>query len=87
MRPVRSVDRRSITVDSRSCAADPRRAPTPEVPVSYVLAALAVLLGAAAVVGGGADDSPGLQGIGVLLVLTGVVVAVRAVRARRSAPR
>jgi peptidoglycan/LPS O-acetylase OafA/YrhL len=53
----------------------------------YVLAALAVLLGAAAVVAGEADDSPGLQGIGVLLVLAGVVVAVRALRARRSAPR
>lgn len=55
--------------------------------MSYVLAVLAVLAGAFAVVAGEADDSPGLQGIGVLLVLTGVVVAVRTVRARRSTPR
>ena len=55
--------------------------------MSYVLAVLAVLAGAFAVVAGGADDSPGLQGIGVLLVVTGVVVVVRALRARGTAPR
>jgi drug/metabolite transporter (DMT)-like permease len=55
--------------------------------MTRVVAALAVLLGAAAVVLGGLDDSPGLQGIGVLLVVTGVVVAVRASRRRRAAPQ
>jgi drug/metabolite transporter (DMT)-like permease len=55
--------------------------------MTYVLAALAVLLGATAVVLGGLDDSPGLQGIGVLLAVTGVVVAVRAARRGRSTPQ
>ena len=35
----------------------------------YVLAVLAVVIGVAAVVYGEADDSPGLQLLGVLLVL------------------
>lgn len=55
-------------------------------PVAVVLAVLGVLLGAAAVVAGGADDSPGLQGIGVLLAAGGVALLVRAVR-RRAARR
>jgi len=55
--------------------------------VRTVLGLLAVLLGAAAVVAGGADDSPGLQGLGVLLAVAGVVVLVRAARRRRTAPR
>jgi len=41
---------------------------------------LAVALGAAAVVAGEADDSPGLQGLGVLLVLGAVVLGARTVR-------
>ncbi|WP_165570365.1 hypothetical protein [Aeromicrobium sp. IC_218] len=52
-------------------------------PSSLVLVGLLVLLGAAAVVLGEGDDSPGLQGVGVLLVLGGVVVAVRSRRSRR----
>lgn len=56
-------------------------------PVAVVLAVLGVLLGAAAVVAGGADDSPGLQGIGVLLAAGGVALLVRAVRRRRAARR
>lgn len=51
-----------------------------------VIAALVVALGLAAVVAGEADDSPGLQGIGVLLAVGAVVVAVRRVRRRRRAP-
>lgn len=37
--------------------------------LTVLLVLLAVALGAAAVVAGEADDSPGLQGLGVLLVL------------------
>ncbi|GAA2187813.1 hypothetical protein [Micromonospora lupini] len=46
----------------------------------YVAAILVVALGVAAVVYGGADDSPGLQLIGVLLVVGAVVFAVRTAR-------
>ncbi len=53
-----------------------------EHPVTLVL--VAVLAGpvpdVSAVVLGEADDSPGLQGPGVLLVLAAVVLGVRAVR-------
>lgn len=45
----------------------------------FVLGVLAVLLG-------GADDSPGLQGIGGFLIVAAVVVGVRAVRRGRSSP-
>jgi drug/metabolite transporter (DMT)-like permease len=48
-----------------------------------VVAVLAVLLGVAGVVLGEADDSPGLQGLGVLLVVGAVVVGVRIVRRPR----
>jgi LPXTG-motif cell wall-anchored protein len=44
--------------------------------VRYVGALVLVLLGAAAVVLGESDDSPGLQLLGVLLVVSGAVVAV-----------
>ncbi len=43
-------------------------------------AVLVIALGVAAVVYGEADDSPGLQGIGVLLVIGAVVLGVRMVR-------
>ncbi|GGJ79671.1 hypothetical protein GCM10010123_06860 [Pilimelia anulata] len=46
-------------------------------------AALVVALGAAAVWYGGKDDSPGLQLIGVVLVVGAVVWCVRAVRRSR----
>ena len=45
---------------------------------------LAVAIGVAAVVYGEGDDSPGLQGLGVLLVLGAVVLGVRSVRRSRS---
>jgi len=51
--------------------------------VTYVLAALVVALGAAGVVAGEADDSPGLQLIGVVLVLGAVVLVVRTARRGR----
>jgi drug/metabolite transporter (DMT)-like permease len=45
---------------------------------------LAVALGVAGVIAGEADDSPGLQGLGVLLVLGALFLGVRAVRRSRS---
>jgi hypothetical protein len=42
------------------------------------------VLGVLAVVAGGADDSPGLQGIGGFLIVAAVVVGVRAVRRGRA---
>jgi hypothetical protein len=45
---------------------------------------LAVAVGVAAVVAGEADDSPGLQGLGVLLAVGAVLLGVRAVRRTRS---
>ncbi|MDQ2585505.1 hypothetical protein [Saccharothrix yanglingensis] len=46
---------------------------------------LLAALGVTTVVLGGADDSPGLQLIGVLLVVGAVVLAVRSVRNARRA--
>ena len=48
-----------------------------------LLALLAIALGVAAVVLGGADDSPGLQLIGVLLVVGAVTLSVRTARRSR----
>jgi MYXO-CTERM domain-containing protein len=50
----------------------------------YLVPLLLVALGVAGVVAGGADDSPGLQLLGVLVVAGAVVLAVRA-RRRSSA--
>ncbi|MGW3892246.1 hypothetical protein ACWD69_26480 [Micromonospora chokoriensis] len=52
----------------------------------YALIAVALLgvaLGIAGVVLGGADDSPGLQLIGVVLVIGSVVFGIRTVRSGR----
>lgn len=52
--------------------------------VAVVLAVLVVVaLGVAGVVLGEADDSPGLQGLGVLLALGAVVLGVRTLRRPR----
>jgi hypothetical protein len=51
--------------------------------VLVVVAILAVALGVAAVVYGEADDSPGLQGLGVLLALGAIAFGVRTVRRSR----
>ena len=51
----------------------------------YALAVLGLVLGLAAIVAGGADDSPGLQAIGVVLVVGGVGLLVQTVR-RRTKP-
>jgi len=50
--------------------------------LTMLAALLATALGVAAIVLGEADDSPGLQGLGVLLVVGTVAFGVR--RARRS---
>ena len=44
---------------------------------------LATALGVAAIVLGEADDSPGLQGLGALLVVGTVVLGVRTAKRRR----
>ena len=51
--------------------------------MTYVVAVLAIAVGVAAVVAGGADDSPGLQLLGVLLIIGAVVLGVRMVQRRR----
>jgi hypothetical protein len=48
-----------------------------------LLAVLAITIGVAAIVYGGFDDSPGGQLLGVLLVVGGIVLGVRALRSRR----
>jgi hypothetical protein len=48
--------------------------------LAYVLAVLTIGLGIAAVVAGEADDSPGLQLLGALLVLGAVALGVRVAR-------
>ena len=45
-----------------------------------LLPILATAIGVAAIVLGGADDSPGLQGLGLLLIIGTVVVGVRNAR-------
>ena len=51
--------------------------------MTYVLAVLVVALGVAAVVLGEADDSPGLQAIGAVLVVGAVALGVRTARRSR----
>ncbi|MCA2218249.1 hypothetical protein [Jidongwangia harbinensis] len=54
--------------------------------MKYLLAAVAVLviaLGVAGIVLGEADDSPGLQLLGAVLVVSTIVYAVRTVRRGR----
>jgi drug/metabolite transporter (DMT)-like permease len=51
--------------------------------MKYVVAVLAIAIGVAGVVAGEADDSPGLQLLGVLLIIGAVVLGVRMVRRRR----
>jgi hypothetical protein len=49
----------------------------------YIVAILAVAIGVAAIVAGGADDSPGLQLLGVVVVIGAVVLGVRIARRSR----
>jgi hypothetical protein len=48
--------------------------------MKYVLAVLAAVLGVAAFVYGGADDSPGLQLLGALIVVGAAFLGVRTAR-------
>ena len=49
----------------------------------FVLAVFAVALGVAGIVAGEADDSPGLQLIGALLIVGAISLGVRIARRRR----
>ncbi|MDP1601664.1 MAG: hypothetical protein Q8M03_00175 [Legionella sp.] len=46
----------------------------------WLITIAGVALGVLAVVAGGADDSPGLQGIGLVIVAAAVVFGVRSAR-------
>jgi hypothetical protein len=48
--------------------------------MKYALVILAAVLGVAAILYGGADDSPGLQLIGAVLVIAAIVYGVRTAR-------
>ena len=45
--------------------------------------AVGIAIGAAAIVYGEGDDSPGLQGLGALIVLVMITLGVRTIRRRR----
>ena len=49
----------------------------------YFVVILAIAIGVAGVVAGGADDSPGLHLLSVMLIIGAVVLGVRMVRRRR----
>jgi hypothetical protein len=53
----------------------------------YLIAILLLALGIAGIIAGGADDSPGLQLLGLLVVIGAVVVAVRTARRGRAQVR
>jgi hypothetical protein len=51
-------------------------------PVKYLLALLAIAIGIAGLVAGEADDSPGLQLLGAVLIAGGITLGVRIARRR-----
>ncbi len=51
--------------------------------MKYFVAILAIALGVAGIVAGGIDDSPGLQLIGVVIIVTAVALGVRMARRSR----
>ncbi|HLM22790.1 MAG TPA: hypothetical protein VK390_14860 [Propionibacteriaceae bacterium] len=51
--------------------------------MKYIVAILGVAIGVAGIVAGGADDSPGLQFLGVVVVIGAVVLGVRIARRSR----
>ena len=53
--------------------------------MNYLIAFFILAVGAAGIVAGEADDSPGLQLLGVLMVVGSIVLAVRTARRRGSA--
>ncbi|BFD24853.1 MAG: hypothetical protein JST_000162 [Candidatus Parcubacteria bacterium] len=48
--------------------------------IKIMLSALAILLGIFFIIFGGYDDSPGLQGIGLILIVAIVVILIRGKR-------
>ena len=48
--------------------------------MKYVIAVVAIAIGVAGIVAGEADDSPGLQLLGAVLVVGAIVFGVRTVR-------
>ena len=54
--------------------------------MKYVAVVLVIAIGIAAVVAGEADDSPGLQFLGGVLVIGAVALAARSLRRRHSQP-
>ena len=53
----------------------------------YLIAVLLVAVGVVGIVAGERDDSPGLQLLGVLVIVGAVVLAVRTARSRTSPAR
>jgi hypothetical protein len=51
--------------------------------MKFLVAILAIAIGVAGIVAGEADDSPGLQLLGAVIVIGAVVYGVRAVRIAR----
>ena len=51
--------------------------------MKYIVAILGVAIGVAGIVAGGADDSPGLQLLGVVVAIGAVVLGVRIARRSR----
>jgi len=49
-------------------------------PLKLLLAGLAIVIGVAAMAAGEADDSPGLGGLGLMLIVATVALSVRAAR-------
>ena len=47
--------------------------------MKYFVAILAIAIGVAGIVAGGADDSPGLQLLGVVIIIGAVALGVRTV--------
>ncbi len=50
--------------------------------MKYLLYALGVCVGALAIIAGEADDSPGLQGLGLILVLTLLFRIIKGLKSR-----
>ncbi|MGN7132267.1 hypothetical protein ACTHQY_03230 [Rhodococcoides corynebacterioides] len=51
--------------------------------IDVMVTVVVMAIGVAAVIAGGADDSPGLQGLGLIAVVGSLAVAVRRARRRR----
>lgn len=51
--------------------------------IRYLVALMGIAIGVVGMAAGEADDSPGLQLLGVLMIVGGIVVGVRAARRRR----